>query len=349
MNQRDVNLSSVVVDRAQQPHDQFLSLAEATTFGTDGLQYRRLDVRSQLDRFCQPVYFHAIVDGELTGVYVLDKRDLLVDGKAVKAYYRGVLAVDSRFQGMGVGKQLTQAARQWMAAKAVAQPIVSFGCIDKSNRRSLNLLQSSGATVGASLSMYMMYRQWPSVCCELDVLSDDLVSKAGLLADELYAGCLVRDVSVSAIPGWVLQDANGVAISARVSTTSFQITQMGPVAAWSSRLLVKPFAPARKRFDPDCFRYVSFSDVLIRPGCEKLWSRFLSTVLAKYQCHFGAVFVDPHSQLFASLQNAHLLSRRLHSSEGSIRVMWQSFSDANDSKVILPGYTQGVHLWPVDA
>jgi len=344
-------LDKVLVEVAEQPHPQLISLVQATTFGTEGLQYRRLDVQSQIDRFAEATFFHALSDDKLVGVYILDKRHLQIDGQVLTGYYRGVLAVATHYQGAGVGKYLTSAARTWMSKQAAQRPIVSFGCIDQSNARSLNLLQSGGATSLASLSMYMMYRQWPRRCCELVSLESVPTEKLRLAADETYADCRLRDVSASKQSGFVLHDDGGVAICACASVTSFQITAMGSVATRCTRLFVVPFLPARKRFDPDCFRYVSFSNVTIRRGCEKLWPRFVSSVLAHHQCHFGAVFVDPHSCLFARLQKAQFLPRFFPASQGSISVVWQAFSDSSTDteSLIRNGSATPVHLWPIDA
>lgn len=342
-------LLAITVDVAQQPHEQLVSLVESTAFGSDGLQYYRLSVRSQLDRFCEPVYFHAIVENKLVGVYVLDKRDLLVKGQRVRGYYRCVLAVHPAFQGKGIGKKLTTTATAWMTDQGRRQAVVSYGCIDQSNQRSLNLLQSAGARIGSTLSMYMMYRQWPSEVCQLDALEGTHAEEVRLLEEQLYADCDVRDVSVSRLPGLVLRDARGIAICARAIPTSFKITKMGRLAAWITGFLVRPFGAARKRFDPDCFCYVSFSEVLIRPGCEKLWPQFLGTVLAQNHCHFGAVYVHPDSFLFMQLQKAQPFARYLHSTKGSINVVWQHVLDNDDLHVPLPDNTMSTHVWPVDA
>lgn len=341
--------TTVTINIAQHPHKHFVPLVEATTFGSDGLQYQRLSVQSQLDRFCEPVFFHAIAKDKLVGVYVLDKRNLLINGIPVRGYYRGILVVEPSFQGNGVGRSLTKAALAWLAEEAKTQPVVSYGCIDSSNKRSMNLLQSTGASIGTTLSMYMMYRQWPSINCKLDSMHTSHASSVHSLKQDLHKDYQVRDVSDSRLPGLVLQDANGVAICARVSTTSFRISNMGRMAAISTRLFVKPFSAARKRFDPDCFRYVSFSDVLIRPGCEKLWPRFVSTALARYECHFGAVYVNTHCRLFTQMQKAQPFARLLHSSTGSINVVWQTFDNVNGKHIALPENTANFHIWPVDA
>lgn len=338
---------SIVI--ATNPQTDVVELVEATVFGTDGLQYQRLNVRRQLDRFNDPTYFHAMAGEQLVGVYVLDRRDLLIDGKPHTGYYRGVLAVKTSWQGRGAGRQMTAAARTWLADKVVDKPVVSYGCIDKGNTRSLTLLNKAGATAGPALSMYMMYRQWPAERCELIELNESHQSSLKQLADAVYGVCTARDVTASPLPGFALEDAQGIVISARVAKSAFRITRMSAAATWCTSLFVKPFSVARKRFDPENFRYVAFSDVLIRPGSEALWRDFVSTVLANYNYHFGALYIDPNSALFSQLRKATRFSHLLHSSQGSIQVLWQCFPDACDIDLPSEAADASVHLWPVDA
>jgi len=198
--------------------------------------------------------------------------------------------------------------------------------------------------------MYMMYRQWPRETCQLEPIGEKHADNLAQLTNSVYGKCRLRDISPSRLPGFVLEDDDGIAVSARVSLTHFRIVSMGAAATWSTRLFVRPFAPARKRFDPDAFRYVSFSDVLIRPGSENQWPRFVSTVLAKYGCHFGALYVDPASELFALLQSSSRFSRWLHSSKGSIQLVMQVLpSRVSGSQLTDDKFSSGVYLWPVDA
>lgn len=344
---------SIAIDT--QPQSGVVDLVESTVFGTDGLQYQRQDVRSQLDRFNAPTYFHAMVDGDLVGVYVLDRRDLLVEGRAATGYYRGVLAVASSWQQRGVGKRMTAAAMTWLAHEAHDVPVVSYGCIDQANTRSLRLLQGAGATVGPALTMYMMYRQWPKVRCDLvafnecEDLGESYSAPLNELAGIVYGDCNVRDVSPSRLKGFALHDENGLAISARVAPTRFRIIRMDAIAKWCTLLFVKPFSAARKRFDPDNFRYISFSNVLIRPGCEYLWPDFVSTVLARHNCHFGAIYVDPQSNFFTQLNKPFKIARLFHSSEGSIKVVWQGFGGDPTAFGSRDGSRSVLHVWPIDA
>ena len=348
--------NELVVKRTSQPLTGLVPLIEHTVFGSDGLRYKRLNVDAQLQRFNDPTYFQALLYGELVGSYVLDRRSLLIRNEAVTGYYRGVLAVATQMQGRGIGKRLTETAGRWLQETAGDTPLLSYGCIDQSNKRSLHVLKSTGALPGPSLSMYMMYRQWPRARCEL--VTEDVVSVQACtaLADEVYADCQIRDISDSNLPLLVLEDANGVAIAARIADNAFQITAMGTMARWGTRFLVSPFAPARKRFDPDQFRYLSLSNVLIRPGCESLLSDFVSTILARYHCHFAAVFVDPNSRLFQQIQKANRITSFMHSKKGSIQVVTRLLNKNEDLqeplKEVFSDSTQAnhpIHLWPIDA
>ena len=340
--------TGIDIEVHSEPHADMIDAVQRLGFGSEGLRYQRLNVHAQLQRFASPVFFHATSQKQLIGSYVLDKRELLVNQQAVTAYYRGLLSVEERWQGHGIGRQLAKAARHWMEETAPAKPVLSYGCIDQSNTRSLKLLQAEGAFIAGSLSMYMMYHQWPAQRCDLVELHSIDPQQLRVMTEAIYGHYGIRDISHCAQPGYALVDADGIVASARISDTSFRITQMGKLAKWTTRCLVTPFAVARKRFDPDCFRYIGFSEVLIRPGCEASWPRFVSTVLAQRQCHFGAVYVDPRTRLFGALQKASGLSRCLHSTRGDICVVVQTHNHCGQAG-LEESASKGVHLWPVDS
>ena len=341
-------LEGLSISVGNDAHADMVGAIQRVSFGSDGLRYQRLDVHAQLQRFASPVFLHAMVKGELAGSYVLDKRQLLVDHQPVTGYYRGLLSVDKRWQGKGIGQALASAASGWMAETAGSDPMLSYGCIDKSNLRSLNLLKAHGGSVAGSLSMYMMYHQWPEQRCDLTALQEVDARQLHAMTESMYGHYGIRDISDSAQPGFALMDADGIVISARITDTSFRITHMGGFARWITRCLVTPFAVARKRFNPDCFRYIGLSAVLVRPGSEALWPRFVSSVLATQQCHFAAVYVDPGSTLFNTLQKASGLSRFVHGKQGDICVVLQTHGHTEQAR-LSQSAGKGIHLWPVDS
>jgi len=337
------------IQQTHEPLSGVVELLQGVTFGSDGLRYRRLDVQAQLHRFIEPVYFHAFVSDELVGVYVLDKRQLLVDGKRLNGYYRGALAVDEYWQGRGVGARMAQAAMLWLEGQAQGQTILSYGCIDTSNHRSLKLLKQLGARHGAVLSMYLMYRQLPSSRCTLTPMNSSLLQAASSLSDEVYNDCRVRDVSQSSLPGYAVLDDEGIVVSAGVVTTRFCIKEMGLVARLCTRLFVTPFPVARRRFNPHNFTYVSLSNVTLREGCENRWRDFVSAVLHELDCHFAVVYVDRQSLLFQRLQKANWFTRWAHSGAGSIQLMCSAFGPDKPAVLAACEADAKSHLWPLDA
>jgi len=341
--------NAITVELSSHAASGVVDLVESITFGSDGLRYRRLDVRSQLARFIEPCFFHAYIKDELAGVYVLDKRQLLIQKQPVNAFYRGVLAVAEHWQGTGVGAKLVEAAKRWMDVQSEADTVFSYGCIDESNHRSLNLLKRSGATVGPLLSMYVMYRQWPSATKELQDLDDVSSQEVLRLLLEQNSDCSIQDVSKSPLPGFVLQDEKGIVMSARVTTSRFCIMQMGLAARLGVKLFVNPSAAARRRFDPHNFTYLSLSNVFIRRGCESQWRGFLGALLARHDCHFAAIYITTNSALFHRLQKANTFTRFLYSNKGSIRLVCSAYGQHAKTMLDASVSDDPMHLWPVDA
>ena len=275
------------------------ALVESVVFGTSGLRYRRLDVAAQLGRLHDPVFVCAYRADALVGVYALDRRALSVDGRAVIGVYRGTLCVASDAQGSGVGAALAARGREWIDALAdgSGEAVLSWGCIDADNTRSLTLLEREGASDTGALAMLMSYRQWRRERVALEALAPGRDPREVAVLAATLADCALRDVTPSALPGLALLDGAGLRVSARVALSGYRIETMGRALDAAVRVFVTPFPPARRRFDVNAFRYVRFSDVAVRDGCERDWPRFVATVLARYGVHFGMVFVDPASAL----------------------------------------------------
>ena len=124
------------------------------------------------------------------------------------------------------------------------------------------------------------------------------------------ADAAVRDVTPSALAGFASVDADGVRVSARVAEASYAIETMGTVTDALVRAFVTPFPFARRYFDPARFRHVRLVDVAVRVGCERDWSGFVSTLLARHDAHFALTFVDPGSALAARLDGLAVRCRR---------------------------------------
>ncbi len=340
--------TDITISIEEQAHEQLVGLVESVTFGAEGLHYRRLDVAQQLTRFNQPVFFHALLDEQLIGAYVIDKRDLRLFDKNITGYYRGVLAVHEEYQRRGIGKSLTTTAMQWMARQSSESAAMSYGCIDNDNARSLQLLRAMGAVEVAGLSIYMTYKQWPKMLESVQRLDNLSPTQWHALQTTTTNDYQLQDITLSKLPAYILKDAQGVVICARAAVTRFSIRHMGAIARWCTRLFVTPFAVARRRFNPEQFSYVSFSDVSIRTGSEKLWPQFVSSIMCEYQCHFAAVYVDPQSHLFAQLQNSGMLSRWIHSSKADISILMHTVTGSEELDRLVNS-AAAVNVWPVDS
>ncbi|MBX2880853.1 MAG: GNAT family N-acetyltransferase [Granulosicoccus sp.] len=326
--------------QSEQAPNGLVTFLESITFGTDGLRYQRLDVARQMQRLNHPVFFSAWSGTDLVGSYILDRRNLMVHHQPMQGYYRGALAVHPSWQGKAIATKLTGKAMRWQEEQSASS--LSYGCIDKENLRSLKVLSKHGAEFVAHLNMLMLYRQWPRKQLELVPLDDQLKNNEDQLSAQTHKDCSVRDITVHANPGYALTDHEGIAISARVALTAFRIMSMSRFAIWSTRLFVTPWPPARRRFNPNHFSYLSLSNVLIRKGCESKWPAFVSTIMASHNVHFAAVYLDSGSSLFQTLRASQPLGRLRRNSKGNIHIVATFNGDSVKSGAPW-------HVWPVDA
>jgi GNAT superfamily N-acetyltransferase len=333
-----------------------IQLIESTTFGTDGLRYQRLNVKDQLSRLNDPEYFSAWKDDTLVGSYIVDRRTLTLDNKPCQGFYRGALAVAEPWQGRGVATALTQRAIEWQ--KTCNTPSLSYGFIDNTNTRSLAVLDKHGTVCAGRLSMYMIYRQWPKPRCELVELDalNDLDKSEQLVNDQarptdprqqisMHANCIVQDITPGKQPALALIHQGKAIISAQVSRTAFKINSMGKFASWATKLCVSPWPPARRRFDPENFQYVSLANLTILPGYESCWSDFVSSVMAEHNVHFAVVYLDTRANTLKRLRESQPFGKLLHSSRGNIKIVAR-YSDCATPPT---RPDQAWHVWPIDA
>ena len=325
------------------------ALIESVAFGTAGLRYRRTDAAAQLDRLHDPVFVAARDGAALLGGYALDRRALLVGARPVAGVYRGALCVAPGAQGRGVGRALAARGRAWIdeLARTAGAPVLSWGCIDEGNHRSLAVLRREGAEPIAGLAMFMLYRQAPRERVALETLPPGRDPRERVALAAALDDCAVRDVTPSALPGLALVDGHGIRVGARVAPSGYRIETMGRALDALVRVGVTPFPPARRRFDPDAFRYVRLADVTLREGCERDWKPFVSAVLARHGAHFGMAFVDPTSRLHARLRRIGPLGPLVHSGDAALRVMARWSPPGADATA--PGLPAGpLALAPVD-
>ena len=298
-------------------------LLESVTFGTAGLRYRRLDVEAQLRRLHDPVCIAARRGEALVGAYLLDRRELLVAGERTSGVYRGSLCVAPTALGQGVGRALAACGRDWTVASSHERgaPILSWGCVDVDNHRSLALLASEGAVADGALAMFMCYRQWPRERLALEPLAPGRDAREAPLLAATERDCGARDVTPSRLPGLAASDAEGLRISARVAASGYRVETLGRGLDALVAIAVRPFPPARRRFDPRAFRYVRLADVGLREGCERDWPAFVSTLLARHGAHFALTFVDPEGALHRRLRGIGPLGALVHRPSSALRIM----------------------------
>ena len=225
--------------------------------------------------------------------------------------YRGLLSVRSDRQREGLGRLLVERTLAWVGehAERAGEPLLTWGCIEARNDRSLRLLRARGAQPLGLLETLMVYRQWPRIRVGVDVIEDPRLPAVRGALDETHADCGLRSEADSPLPFLAVSDEAGIVAGARPALTRVDMERIGGLWDVLNDRLLRHVPAARRRFDPRNFTYVRLSDVVVRPGHAGVWRDFLSTVMAMHGTHMAMLVLDPRSRASGLLHEAGVFGR----------------------------------------
>ncbi len=301
--------------------DAFLAQLEQTEFGSSGLRYRRRGVAEQLARLPNPVFFELHDAGKLTGTYAVARSQVVCGDQQATGLYRGLLTLTPQARGSGQGKLLVTRALQWLRESIGDQAgtVLTWGCIERNNDRSLRLLQSMGAQRLGTLESLLVYRQWPRERIAVALIND--TASVAVAFEQSHRGCGLRRLGTAATPFYAVTDHTGIVAGAHVTVTTIDMIRSGSL--WDAiydKLLIRVPA-ARRRFDPHNFRYLRLADVVVTPGSRGVWRDFLTTLLARHDAHMAMFMLDPRSEAYALLDSVGVFGRFASSTRQHIEVL----------------------------
>jgi GNAT superfamily N-acetyltransferase len=302
---------SLMLTAGHTPSEDFVAQLEHTEFGSAGLRYRRLDVARQLARFQNAVFLELRRKEELVGTYGISQAALDYSGTTTEGLYRGLLSLGPDARGQGLGQFLVNNTFAWIGAQALAQkqPVMSWGCIERQNERSLAMMRGAGATRLGTLQSLMAYRQWPREQVDVEILQTDDRDSLDAALDSTWSDCGIRDLSHSSGPYFTVKDAAGIVAGARATPAAIDMLTSGALWETVYERLLRYVPAARRRFDPHEFRYLRLSELVVRPGTERAWRKFLPTLLARHGMYFAMFVIDPRSQVATLLNRSGLFGQ----------------------------------------
>lgn len=324
-----------------------------TYFGTEGVRYRRLGIAEALERLPDPVFFELWHDDQLVGTYALSETPLRLPGGAGTGLYRGLLTVKPEAQGQGLGKRMVDEALSHIRARgeALSHPLVTWGCIEGRNERSLGLLRSRGALELGRLETMLVYRQWPRPRVDVTTIDVTTVDDAGrAVVDEALtesrADCGLSASASGAVPFYAVTDDTGIVAGARATVTRVDMERIGGLWDLLNDRLFRYVPPARRRFDRRNFTYVRLSDIVVREGQTSVWPDFLTTLMARHGAHMAMLVVDPRSRASRLLHEAGVFGRFAAATRQELVVLGTAINLAEPDLALLAGKPLG--LGPLD-
>ena len=311
----------------------FIRQLEDTEFGTAGLRYRRLALPEQIARLPNAVFLELEREHKLVGTYAVAARELHTPDGPAKGLYRGLLTLSRDARREGLGRYLVERTFDWLERRSAVgpAPVISWGCIERNNLRSLSLLQTMGASTLGTLQSMLTYRQWPRSRVTVDELGETdtrAVIKSAL--ETSYRDCGLRAADTTTERYLAVTDESGVVAGARATLTRLNMVSSGSRWDFFYAGLMRHVPAARRRFDPRNFTYVRLSDVVVRPGRERLWRDLLPTIMARHDAHMAMFMLDPRSKVYTRLAEAGLFGRFAAATRQEILVLAQAWNAPGD-------------------
>ncbi len=311
------------------PNAAFVALLERTRFGTAGLRYRRLDVAGQLAALPRPLFVSLRRANELVGTYALARVPIHTAAQSYEGIYRGALSVDEGSQGQGFGRFMVTRTLAWLGdmARDAGSTVISYGCIERANERSLALLASLGARRLGTLRTQLVYRQWPRAklkLLRLDAQKDPWVVDMQQAAD---ADCALRLGAQATGSFFACSDGKGVAAAAFARLIRLDFDRLGQPWDGLYDYLLAHIGPARRRFDPRNFTYLKLDSPVVGNDDASLWPDFLSTLMAEFGTHMAMLTLDPARPVNRLLEEAGVFSRFSRATQQQLAVMASSHGE----------------------
>lgn len=318
-------------------------------FGTAGLRYRRPEIARVLDALPQPVFIELCKNETAIGTYVVSFVPLRLGASDALGAYRSMLSVVATEAGQGAGRWMVENSLEWLAdlCRALDRPALSWGCVERDNRRSAELLGAVGADMLGSLESLMVYRQWPrgklTVRTPGRSLRDDLAERSFRVFDDCGSAVIVRiDEHYR-----VAELRNGAMLGARAVPQRLCLERIG--GHWDAiyRRLLRHSPAARRRFDPEDFRFLRLTDLVVDRDTVDAWPDFISSLLHEHECHMAMFVVDRRGGPGRLLEEAGIFGRFAAATRTDIDVHGRML--AGDSALVADVRRAPLGLIPLDA
>ncbi len=298
----------------------YVDLLSTTRFGSGRLRYRRRRVTDTLRRLPETSFYTLHENGHVVGGYALTPVPIMFGDRALHALYRHSLVVGENHQGRGLGRWLVDTALGDMAKRSSVD--VSFGSIEAGNRRSASIVTGDSSQMLCTLRSELLYRQWTRRSHRVSLNPDEALVRTSLDLGE--SDCLYRFAHRRNAPYYAVVENDRILAGAGARMNSIDLLPDGMSGGRLYSLLVSLLPPARRRFDPADFRFVSLSDVVIADDGARAWNALVSHVLYEFGAHMAGITLDPQRATYRSLQQQGLLGRFSRATREELTVVARS-------------------------
>jgi GNAT superfamily N-acetyltransferase len=281
------------------PTDDIVALLQQTTYGSKGLRYGHLDVKSRTEDLDQPDFHTLYIGDELAAVAAYCHRDISMEGYALNGIYIRYFSVKEKFQGHGLGKKLTQYIDEHYRA-SVTKPSLGYAYIETKNAPSLAVSKRfKQLEIGKFKSIYFS-RFFPKKSALVETVSEERINE--LLKENHNKYACYTPQKLNYKKGYRIIKRGGIIVAGiQANKVNWRIKKLPGLMGWLTQNVLH-YVPIIGRLCPqDTYSFVGFEGVFVRYGYLDELFTLMQHCLAEHHVNSGVLALDITDPLFTQL------------------------------------------------
>jgi len=307
--------------RSKAPSPETIAMLDATVWGSRSSRYRILGVEEKLRRLRDPSFFTLHEADQEISVIVLDFCRKSVLGRECGAYHFVMAATAPERRNEGLAATLLDAVKTH-AIETVVRPGLGFALVEATTEFSLRLSDRIGHAIEATVPLTFFTRFGPR---DDPAVQQAAPEDAVQIVEELqsaYADHELADfpASVRTEEYFLLWDGGRIVAGAQAELLRWSVVEIPGIVGWLLLKVVPRIPFLRRLIDLNDLRIVRLSNLLVRAGEERAFTRLAEALLARRASRIGLIMLDVRSPVLDRIRSHMWMGLLSRATRGAVKI-----------------------------
>lgn len=291
-----------------QPSEAIFSLLDKTIYGTKGVKISHRDTKKKLTELFQPEFHTLWENNKLLAVSIYCKRSVMINAERVDSYYIRYFSVDSLYQGMGLGRFLTECS-EGHYRKTIKNKTIFYAYIEDRNIKSSGVAKHFEMRSIGKFTTLFFSRFFPRLNEHCDKASVEELALINNRLKEQYKDYVTVNFNrIGYEENYYVYKENGEIVAGIQGVkTHWQLKSIPGIVGWLT-CHVFPFIPIVNRIaNGKKFLFVGFEGIYYQEDKLVELIKLMEHVLASNKVFKGFIYLDGKDEFILKLKKSNKL------------------------------------------